>query len=378
VNLFVTVPSLIRAGAEIQAVSLANGLSTRSNTVHLCSLSDRNDLRDRIGGAVTVHTFPRRSKFDRAPLGRIRSVVDEARIDVILGVMQFAAMVSWLASIRTYRKPPVVVGIHTTINVGLKEELQDRLIYRQILRRLAGIVFVCQNQREHWLRKFPELKDRAHVIYNGIDLDRYRRDGLERSALEVRDRLEIPADATVFTCVAAFRPEKGHENLLRSFSRLDANAYLILVGDGVLRERIMRTAEELGINDRLRLVGNIPDVRPTIVASNATVLASTSVETFSLAMLESMALGVPMIATRIGGASEAIQDHENGLLCAPGDVAALAGHLRWIAEHRPEARSLGCEAARTARRRFGVDTMIANYEQVLGDIAKKGGLSRRE
>jgi glycosyltransferase involved in cell wall biosynthesis len=378
VNLFVTVPSLIRAGAEIQAVSLANGLSTRSNTVHLCSLSDRNDLRDRIGGAVTVHTFPRRSKFDRAPLGHMRSVVDEARIDVILGVMQFAAMVSWLASIRTYRKPPVVVGIHTTINVGLKEELQDRLIYRQILRRLPGIVFVCQNQREHWLRKFPELKDRAHVIYNGIDLDRYRRDGLERSALEVRDRLEIPADATVFTCVAAFRPEKGHENLLRSFSRLDANAYLILVGDGVLRERIMRTAEELGINDRLRLVGNIPDVRPTIVASNATVLASTSVETFSLAMLESMALGVPMIATRIGGASEAIQDHENGLLCAPGDVAALAGHLRWIAEHRPEARSLGCEAARTARRRFGVDTMIANYEQVLGDIAKKGGLSRRE
>jgi glycosyltransferase involved in cell wall biosynthesis len=378
VNLFVTVPSLIRAGAEIQAVSLANGLSTRSNTVHLCSLSDRNDLRDRIGGAVTVHTFPRRSKFDRAPLGHMRSVVDEARIDVILGVMQFAAMVSWLASIRTYRKPPVVVGIHTTINVGLKEELQDRLIYRQILQRLPGIVFVCQNQREHWLRKFPELKDRAHVIYNGIDLDRYRRDGLERSALEVRDRLEIPADATVFTCVAAFRPEKGHENLLRSFSRLDANAYLILVGDGVLRERIMRTAEELGINDRLRLVGNIPDVRPTIVASNATVLASTSVETFSLAMLESMALGVPMIATRIGGASEAIQDHENGLLCAPGDVAALAGHLRWIAEHRPEARSLGCEAARTARRRFGVDTMIANYEQVLGDIAKKGGLSRRE
>jgi glycosyltransferase involved in cell wall biosynthesis len=378
VNLFVTVPSLIRAGAEIQAVSLANGLSTRSNTVHLCSLSDRNDLRDRIGGAVTVHTFPRRSKFDRAPLGHMRSVVDEARIDVILGVMQFAAMVSWLASIRTYRKPPVVVGIHTTINVGLKEELQDRLIYRQILQRLPGIVFVCQNQREHWLRKFPELKDRAHVIYNGIDLDRYRRDGLERSALEVRDRLEIPADATVFTCVAAFRPEKGHENLLRSFSRLDANAYLILVGDGVLRERIMRTAEELGINDRLRLVGNIPDVRPTIVASNATVLASTSVETFSLAMLESMALGVPMIATRIGGASEAIQDHENGLLCAPGDVAALAGHLRWIAEHRPEARSLGCEAARTARRRFGVDTMIANYEQVLGDIANKGGLSRRE
>jgi glycosyltransferase involved in cell wall biosynthesis len=378
VNLFVTVPSLIRAGAEIQAVSLANGLSTRSNTVHLCSLSDRNDLRDRIGGAVTVHTFPRRSKFDRAPLGHMRSVVDEARIDVILGVMQFAAMVSWLASIRTYRKPPVVVGIHTTINVGLKEELQDRLIYRQILQRLPGIVFVCQNQREHWLRKFPELKDRAHVIYNGIDLDRYRRDGLERSALEVRDRLEIPADATVFTCVAAFRPEKGHENLLRSFSRLDANAYLILVGDGVLRERIMRTAEELGINDRLRLVGNIPDVRPTIVASDATVLASTSVETFSLAMLESMALGVPMIATRIGGASEAIQDHENGLLCAPGDVAALAGHLRWIAEHRPEARSLGCEAARTARRRFGVDTMIANYEQVLGDIAKKGGLSRRE
>jgi hypothetical protein len=145
VNLFVTVPSLIRAGAEIQAVSLANGLSTRSNTVHLCSLSDRNDLRDRIGGAVTVHTFPRRSKFDRAPLGHMRSVVDEARIDVILGVMQFAAMVSWLASIRTYRKPPVVVGIHTTINVGLKEELQDRLIYRQILRRLAGIVFVCQN-----------------------------------------------------------------------------------------------------------------------------------------------------------------------------------------------------------------------------------------
>ena len=106
-NLLVTVPSLIRAGAEIQAVTLANGLSMRSNNVHLCSLSDRNDLRERIGGAVTLHSFPRRSKFDRAPLGHMRSVVDESRIDVMLGVMQFAAMLSLLASARTVRKPPV-------------------------------------------------------------------------------------------------------------------------------------------------------------------------------------------------------------------------------------------------------------------------------
>ena len=103
-------------------------------------------------------------------------------------------------------------------------------------------------------------------------------------------------------------------------------------------------------------------------ASNATVLASTAVETFSMAMLESMAIGVPMIAPRIGGLSEAIIDTETGLLFPIGDLSALARCMKHVVERPSEAARMGRSARQKVTEEFTLLKMVERSERVLRDV----------
>src|SRR5688500_18358576 len=126
----IVVPSLKRAGAETQAIDLANGLSLSGHVVHLCSFEPQLDQQGRLLDAVTFHHVRRKSKYDWALIRAVTQLIDREEIEVVQGVMQFAALIAWLAARRSARRPPVIAAVHTTINRSAKEELQDRLIYR--------------------------------------------------------------------------------------------------------------------------------------------------------------------------------------------------------------------------------------------------------
>ena len=367
-KILIVVPSLTRAGAETQAVDLANGLAANGHIVHLCSFEPQLDQRDRLSSNVHFHHARRTGKYDSTFISTIIGVIDREKIDVVQGILLFAVLVAWLSAKRSARKPPVIAGVHTTINRGLKQEWQDRLLYRRLLRRLPAVLFVCNYQRDHWIGKFPELGPLARVVHNGIDVTRFQRESLLNPAQKLRAELGIPGSAFVFSCIAGLRPEKGHRLLIPAFARLPANTYLVLAGEGLERPAIEAIVREYGVSDRVRFLGKVSDVRPLIVASDATVLASTAVETFSIAMLESMALGVPLIASRIGGLPEAIIQRETGLLVPIGDVDALAAGMNYMVESTAEVRRMGQAAAQLIRSAFTLEKMIDGYERVLQEV----------
>jgi glycosyltransferase involved in cell wall biosynthesis len=360
----IVIPSLTRAGAETQAVDLANGLARYGHSVHLLAFERNIEQVNRLSG-VTFHHANRKSKYDLSFVTEIAKVISSQRITVVLGVLLIGAMVSLIAARKSTTKPSVVAAIHTTKSRGLKQELQIRLIYRYVLRRLSALIFVCHQQRQYWIRRFPELDRIAHVVYNGVETERLERRDFERAAAKLRQSLGLPDSAFIFTCIAGFRPEKGHVLLLRAFSQLSGEPFLLLAGEGPERKEIERLAQSLGIGARVRFVGNVPDVRPLIVASDSTVLASTAVETFSMAMLESMALGVPMIAPRIAGLPEAITHLDSGLLFPIGDVAALTQEMEFIMRDPPLGRRMGESAARRVRSSFTHEQMLRGTEQIL-------------
>jgi len=366
-NCLIVVPSLRRAGAETQAVDLANGLALTGHTVHLCSFEPQLEQAGRLAESVHFHHVRRKSKYDFSPADGIAEIIDRAGIEVVQGVMQFAVLFAWLGSSRSRSRPPVVAAIHTTVNRGLKDELHDRFLYRWILRRLPAIIFVCEHQRTYWTAKFPELRESARVVYNGVDPRRFRRAEFESAARKLRGDLGIPTDAFVFTCVAAFRPEKGHEHLIDAFSRQAGHTYLLLAGEGERMSAARDLVRAAGLDTRVRFLGNVGDVRPVIVASNATILASTAVETFSMAMLESMALEVPMIATRIGGLAEAIIDGKTGLLCPPGDAGKLAAKMQTLVDRRLDAGELGRAASEMVSQLFTLERMVTGNAAVLAE-----------
>ena len=172
----------------------------------------------------------------------------------------------------------------------------------------------------------------------------------------------------MFSCIAAFRPEKGHDILIDAFEPLAGMALLMLAGEGELRSTAEQLVRQKGIGERVRFLGNLPDVRPLLAVTDATVLASTAVETFSLAMLESMAMGVPMIAPRIGGLQEAIVDGETGLLFQVGDRSGLERNMRNLLESRHKTQSMGLAARAKVKQLFTIESMVAETENVYSRV----------
>jgi glycosyltransferase involved in cell wall biosynthesis len=362
------VPSLRRAGAETQVVDLVNALRDPEILCQLVCFQPDLSQRDRVPEAVRFHHVPRRGKYDLSFIRGIAHIIDREDIDVVHCTLEFSVLVGWLSIRRARRKPCLIGAIHTTLIRNLKEQLHDRLIYQWIFRQCNSIIFVCQKQADFWIARYPFLAKNSTVIHNGIDLARFSGTFRDEKASDLPGRLALPADAYIISCIAGFRPEKRHDLLLAAFGRLDANAHLYLAGDGALRCSVESLADQMGLQDRVHFLGNIEDVRPLLLVTDITVLASKS-ETFSIAMLESMAMGVPMVAPDIGGLSEAIVHDQTGWIYPAGDVDRLAGLLAQGARDRAKLKAMGALARQTVEKYYSRDVMADSTASLLRSVA---------
>ncbi|BCX87774.1 L-malate glycosyltransferase [Methylomarinovum tepidoasis] len=370
------VPSLRRAGAETQVVALVNGLAARGHEVHLLTFERHLDQAGRLHERVHHHVARRRWKFDFGYTREIARVIDRYGIQLIHTTLQFALLAGWLGRLRARRKPPLVASLHTTVSRNAKEEWQTCLLYRRLLRRCARVIFVCDNQRGYWLSRFPELRDRSWVIHNGIPPERFRRSQFVSAGKTLRDRYGIAEQAVVFGCIAGFRPEKAHDLLLQAFDRIEGDAWLLLAGDGPLKAEMEARASRVGKAARIVFLGQVEDSRPVIAACNATVLASVAVETFSMAMLESMAMEVPVIAPEIGGLPEAVIQGRTGLLFPAGDVSALTERMQRIVDDPDQASDMGEMAQEWVAERFTESQMLARTADLLCQVVEEASAKK--
>lgn len=364
-------PSLRRAGAETQVVNLVSGMDQALFEPHVFTFERDQAQRSVLEQAgVTYHHHLRQMKYDFAYTGAIAKLIDELEIDVLHCSLQFALLAGWLARRQARRKPPLVAAVHTTVNRSLKEELQDRLLYRWLLQGCAGVVFVCEAQRQYWMRRYPALRPLAHTIYNGIDPERFSlTPEVEKETVILRGQRGVGVQDTVITAVAGFRPEKRHDLLIEAFATLPENVHLFLAGDGEMRASTEVQVRARGLDKRVHFLGAVSDIRPVLVASTATVLASTAVETFSMAVLESMSMNVPAIVPDLSGLPEAVEHGVGGFVYPTGDVDALAGCLRQMVALSPsEQKAIGQAARERLLQNFTEMQMVERTQALLMDV----------
>jgi len=365
-RLLLVVPSLRRAGAETQALDLANGLDPQAFRKTLFTFeADLAQIEKLDRAQVEFVNHPRRFKFDPSIVTALARVIDSAEIDVVHCTMQFSLLVAWLALRRTRRRPRLVAAIHTTKNRSRKEEIQDRRVYRRLLRRCDRIIYVSRNQADYWGARFPELRPHAVVVHNGVDTRLFHAPDFTDAGQQLRRELGIAKSAPALACIAGLRPEKGHRILLEALKRAPRDTHLLLAGDGPERPLLESVARASGLESNIHFLGNVRDVRPVLAAVDTTILASTAVETFSMAMLESMAMGRPVIGSRLGGMDEAVKHGETGLLVPSGDPDALAAAIRTVV-HDPAARTaMGVHSRRLVVREFTREKMLESTRRVL-------------
>jgi glycosyltransferase involved in cell wall biosynthesis len=216
--------------------------------------------------------------------------------------------------------------------------------------------------------------DAARVVQigNGVDLDRFSPAPADRAGL--RRRLVGEGAGVVCCTVARLSRQKGLDVLIRAAALLrDAGPEppprFFVIGDGELRDELQRLVTDLGLEDVVRLVGPTPpgEVPGWLAASDVFALPS-HYEGMSLAVMEAMASGLPVVVTRVSGTAELVPDDEHGRVVPAGDDAALAAAIRELAGDAALRRRLGEKAAEHVRR-FSWDACFAATAGLLQEVA---------
>lgn len=366
--LFVT-NSLAHGGAERHTITLSNRLAERGHECHTVFVKNNAAQLGRVvlrsGG--TVRSLEARRYLDGRALTTFARTIAAIDPTVIVAANEYSLLYATVARRLSGARPPLVVTYHATRLLGAKEEIQ-MLAYRPLFWAAACAVFVCDRQRRHW-RNRGVCARRNEVIHNGVDTEEFvdRLTTAERSA--VRTACGFEAADYVIGISAGLRPEKNHTQLVDAVARLRASgipARALLIGDGETRGVIEARARSLGIAEHVRILGFRPDVRPYVLACDTAVLCSVT-EALSLAAIEAMALGKPIVHADVGGAAELITPGTNGHLFPVNDTDALVARLALLVD-RPLRERMGREARATVERSFAEATMIDRYEALLLEL----------
>ncbi|MGA7538163.1 MAG: glycosyltransferase [Steroidobacteraceae bacterium] len=372
------VNSLRTGGAEKQLVSLLNHLDGRRFALHLGYLKRNEELlaqldRTKLSGLLCLEVAHR---IDPGAVRRLRRLIAAHRIEAIVCTNAYSMLYGYLARCGHRGEGPRLATVFHSTQLRAFGEKAQMLLYRPLFNRCDRLIYVCESQRRHWRdRGVDPAAD--EVIYNGIDTHWYSDRRAPEAQLAFRRALGFRDQDFVLGLCGGFRPEKAHGDLLAAAATLRSRAIpakVLLVGDGPERAGIERCARRLGIREHVVMTGVKQDVRPFIRACDVMTLVSRS-ETFSLAALESMSLGRPLVISDLGGAGEQLTHGEHGFLFPPGDIAALSAHLCALTSPALRAR-FGAAAARRVRERFTVQAMTAQFTDCLEALTNGPALPR--
>jgi glycosyltransferase involved in cell wall biosynthesis len=370
-NVLMLASTLVTGGAENVFKALALGLPRHGFTTRVACLYGPGEVGDEIaGGGVELRCGFSRGRFDVSPFFGLVRKMRKDRVDVFLALdhhdaVFWGALAAAAAGVRNR-----ILAVHSTglWAKGGTFSLSDRTV----LSRYSRIVALAE-AHARYLESVERIdRERIAVINNGIDIERFRAAASRRDAGRMRDELGLPPESFVATIVAALRPEKNHEMLLRSAAEISAkgkNAAFLIVGEGKEAGKLQTLARELSLEDKVTFTGRRNDIPEILSISDVCVLCSHPVvETFPLSLLEAMACGVPVVATAVGSIPEIIEDRRDGLLVEPGNVGALAEAILTLIDDPGMRERMGGAAAAKASERFSEERMVADYAALLTDL----------
>ncbi|MDP8943519.1 MAG: glycosyltransferase [Actinomycetota bacterium] len=273
----------------------------------------------------------------------------------------------------------------TGIGYSFTAHAHDLYVDQSHLREKVGdarfAVAVSEFNRRYLRAYGGDAATPVHVVHCGIDPGAYR----------FRPRAPAPAGPVRALCVASLQEYKGHRVLLEALAGAGGELRrleLDLVGGGVLREELAALAGRLGVADRVRFHGSLPEpevaalleradlfVLPSVVARNG------QMEGLPVALMEALACGVPAVSTRLSGIPEIVRDGETGLLADPGGPASLRGALLRVLDDPAGARSRAVAGRRLVEREFDVRAsgrrLAELFEHMSRDGAPAQGSDRR-
>jgi glycosyltransferase involved in cell wall biosynthesis len=370
-------------GAQEHVYSLVTELPRdRYDVQVVCLTEGRATRRLRAAGiAVTVID----AQDDVAAVRALAELMSRRPPHIVHNHMYRAEIVGTRAALALaeagFARPYVVSTVHSS----RVRSAEDRAVLRALTPSMDRLIAVSQSM----VRKL-ESEGRGssggrgpqiELVYNGVDLARYAE---QEACCTLPDEYGFAEGTPLIGVVARLEPEKGHATLLEAWPQVVAEvpeARLLVIGEGSLREQLESQADRLGLlgeecegdacvgtrgarpGARVIFTGNRDDVPAVTAALDVAVLPSYR-EAQGLAILEAMALRRPVVATRVGGIPEVIEDGKTGLLVPPHDADALAAAIVRLLTDHPLADTLARAGHDLVYDRFCIERMVESIEAI--------------
>lgn len=365
------ISNLEYGGAQRQVVELFNHIDNCKYEMHICSLSDYIPLAEELNSANgRMHVVQKNNKYDLSVIWRLADLLKKIDAHVVISYLFDADIAARLAGKIIGIK---VVNSERNSNYHLKlikivtYYVTRKLVDLWIANSRAGAIFSQKALRHN--------KDKYRIVYNGVNTDLFR----PQSQDIARDKFGIPNENKVVGMFASFKDQKNQPMLLRAFkkaiNKVD-NIKLLLVGDELFKGmhgsdqyalQVKKLIHELNLTEHCILLGNQKNVFDLYPVCDCTVLPSKFEGTPNV-LLESMASGVPVIATNVSDNVHIVKDQHVGYLVELNDIDALSDKIVEILSNKEKRLNMGRNAREWAEKKFSSHVLARNTESVIEQV----------
>jgi glycosyltransferase involved in cell wall biosynthesis len=368
------ITSMPVGGAETLLVELLRRLDRARFSPQLCCLKELGPLGATMALEIPAHHGLLTRKTDVGVLWRLAGLMRRQRIDAVVTVGAGDKMFWGRLAARLAGVPVIAAALHST---GWPDRVQ--FANRLLAPITDAFIAVAEPHGRYLAAHEGCTAAKIHVIPNGVDVERF----CPRPAdAALRLELHLAGDAPVVGIVAALRPEKNHALFLRAAARVlraVPKARFLIVGDGPNRGELEAQTASLSLSGAVRFLGTRSDVPEVLSLINVLALSS-HMEANPVSILEAMAAGKPVVATRVGSVDKAVQDGRSGYLVPAGCEEQLAGRLIELLRDDSRAAAFGRAGREYVVEHASIERMVAGYEDMLEGIyqQKAAGRARKK
>ena len=375
-SILYVIPTLPVGGAEQHVLSIIRGIDRTRFEAMVCSLGAKGEIGaeiERLGTEVLSLNRMRHKRWDFRIVADVRRLIKIRGIDIVHTHLYHANTYGRIAA-RLAGVKGIVATVH---NVYFATKLKRRCLNHWLAGFTDRIIAVSEAVKDDIVRYDWVPPQKVAVIPNGIDIRAFDRP-VDRQA--IRRQLGIAPDDVVIGSVSRLERQKGQADMVSAFHRL-ARTYpdirLVVVGDGSLRPALERQVADAGLARRVIFTGFRRDIVELLSGMDLFVSASLW-EGQGVSVLEAMAARLPVVATRVGGTVEVVEDGVTGMLVPPSDAAALAAACETLAFDRVRSRALGDAGRARVESRFCGEAMIRRIEAIYEELGDRGGADHVE
>lgn len=362
-------PALPLHGAENHFYSLAKQLDPEKTKNAICLISDEGELvKDFRAMGIPVTFIRKHGRYDISIIWRLRAFLKKGGFDIIHSNLFTANLWGRLAAFGL--KIPFVVTVHNIHSRHNPTQARIEIFFDRLLVRTTSLLInVSKEVETSMLRDVGLPRTKLCTIENGIV---FPEPGDLPSKQEARKTLGFSDDEKLLVVIGRFAAAKNHTTFISSLPAVRERfpkLKVLLVGNGEKEGEIRETIAKYDLGDTVILLGLRRDI-PTILSASDILVIPSIWEGLPIVMLEAMAAGTPVIATRVGGIPDALTDGSTGILTTPDAPSLTDAMVRGLSD-LPHMEEMAREAQKVASNRYNIKRTAARYTDVYRTITRE-------